>query len=126
LADLVRLARPSGSDDAGEANAIVDAACQAACEVARMDESLEVLQRSGHGHGRRSPEWNDAAAQCERARDALVHRLLEASASLARIHALHTTNMAATGPDLGELAAELCERAAREASARREIAALLG
>jgi hypothetical protein len=118
LVDLARLAQRAPTAEVVE---LLAAACDAAEDLAGLDESLRVLERREESE-RGGPALGESVLLCERARDRLVQQLLDALAAMAR------TQSQATGPadaELGELARALADRSERDAAALREVDALL-
>ncbi len=135
LADVVRLARPlftrvaREGDDRGAGPALqelVAAACAAASDLAMLDDNLARFERERARSASHPPEWLDALAHSERARDALVQRLLEAMTVLGRLQGQATAAAAAEDGTLAEAARELRAEAEAQAAATREIDLLLG
>lgn len=134
LADLTRMGhvlygrfrRTGEVGDAGPALAELLTACSgAATDLALLDESLGRFERQRERLAAGAEGWVDALARCERARDALVQRLLEAMAVLGRIQG-QTVALDAGESGLSEAIAELRVEADAQAAAAREIAELLG
>ena len=73
--------RPGLAPSLGE---LVTAACQAALDLADLDENLTRFERQRERFVAGSAERLDALSRCERTRDALVQRLLEAMTAAAR------------------------------------------
>ena len=89
-------------------------------------EPRAVRARAGAGPPPIPPDWLDALARSERARDALVQRLLEAMTVLGRLQSQATSAVAAEDGTLAEVTRELRAEAEAQAAAAREIAQLLG
>ena len=135
LADVTRLARPMfgrfarSGDDRDHAPA---AARARLLRVRRRDRPGNARRRaspgssaSAPGPARRPADWLDALARCERARDALVQRLLEAMAVLGRLQSQATFAVTAEDASLAEVTRELGAEATAQAAAAREITQLL-
>jgi Protein kinase domain len=131
LADVVRLARPLFTrlgDDRHEPTVLrelVGAACTAATDLAMLDDNLVRFERERARAAPQTSEWLDALARSERARDALVQRLLEAMTVLARLQSQATSAVTEEDGTLAEVARELRAEAEARAAAAREIAELL-
>jgi predicted Ser/Thr protein kinase len=135
LADVVRtsgalfatIARTGDERGLGPSLAeLVTAACRAALDLADLDENLTRFERQRERFVAGSPERLDALSRCERTRDALVQRLLEAMTAVARLRTQHAELAGESEPTLAELTRELQAEAQAQAAAAREIAALLG
>jgi serine/threonine-protein kinase len=134
LADLARnaqsvLARLEGQDGTSvreEVEELVLHACDAATDLAELEDSLERLERQRARPGARtSGSWHTVVARVERSRDALVQRLLDAITTLgeARLRAVEAT--AADTGRLAELSDRMRAEVAAYAEARREVEALM-
>jgi hypothetical protein len=131
LADVTRLARPLfarlGDDRQSTVlQELVGSACVAATDLAMLDENLARFERERARAASHTAEWLDALARSERARDALVQRLLEAMTVLSRLQSQATSAVAAEDGALAEVTRELRTEAEAQAAAAREIAQLLG
>jgi predicted Ser/Thr protein kinase len=134
LADLTRLGhtvsaalrRAGGLEDAAPALAeLLLAGADAASDLALLDESLSRFERQGERLAVHPDGWADALARCERARDALVQRLLDAMTALGRLQG-QAAELAGKDLALDETVAALRAEAEAQQAAAREIAALLG
>ena len=134
LADVTRLARPVfgrlarlGDDRSTTPvlHELVTSACTAATDLAMLDESLTRFERERARASAPAADWLDALARSERARDALVQRLLEAMAVLGRLQSQATFAVTAEDGALAEVTRELGAEALGQAAAAREIAELL-
>jgi len=134
LADVTRLARPLFGrlarigDDRNTApilHELLSSACTAATDLAMLDDSLTRFERERARASAPAADWLDALARSERARDALVQRLLEAMAVLARLQSQATYAVSADDAALAEVTRELGGEAAAQAAAAREIEQLL-
>ncbi len=134
LADLARNAQAVLSrlpaDTAHEIRAdvaeLVLHACEAARDLADLEESLDRLERQRARPGRRtSGSWHTTVARAERSRDALVQRLLDAITMLgeARLRAVEAT--ASDADRLTQLSSQMRAEVVAYAEARREVEALL-
>jgi protein kinase-like protein len=135
LADVVRLARPlfarlaRAGDDRSQAavlGELVGSASVAATDLAMLDDNLARFERERARAAPHTTDWLDALARSERARDALVQRLLEAMTVLGRLQSQATSAVAAEDGTLAEVTRELRAEAEAQAAAAREIAQLLG
>lgn len=123
LIDLVR--RTAGSP-VGPAliGALVVAGCAAARRLAALDRQLD----SGDAETERlsnRPDGLAALARCEQGRDALVQRLLEATATLSRMTGEAALQSALPDSPLATAARDLAEEGRLQADAAREVEALL-
>jgi predicted Ser/Thr protein kinase len=134
LADLVRtsgalfstLARDGDPRDLGPSlTELVTAACRAAQDLADLDEDLARFERQRERFVAASPERLDALSRCERTRDGLVQRLLEAMTAVARLRTQQAELAEESDPTLGDLTRELEAEAAAQGAAAREVEALL-
>jgi hypothetical protein len=135
LADITRLARPlfgrleRAGEDRDSPTALHDligSACAAAGDLAMLDDNLGRFERERARAASHAPEWLDALARSERARDALVQRLLEAMTVLGRLQSQATSAVTAEDGTLAEVTRDLRAEAEAQAAAAREIATLLG
>jgi hypothetical protein len=104
---------------------LCSAACRAAQDLADLDENLSRFERQRERFAAAAPERLDALARCERTRDALVQRLLEAMTAVARLRTQHAELAEAAESPLAELTRELQAEAEAQAAAAKEIEALL-
>ncbi len=104
---------------------LVTAACRAARDLADLDEQLTRFERQRERLAAAGPERLDALARCERTRDALVQRLLEAMTAVSRLRTQQAELSDAGDSTLGEVTRELQAEADAQAAAAKEIAALL-
>jgi hypothetical protein len=109
--------------DGDRLSPLVVAACGAARDLAALEGHLAAFDARRDRLPDASGSWLDAQARCERGRDLLTHRLLEASAALSGRQALAIESDRAEW--LGELTRELGEETRRQEDAAREVAALL-
>ncbi len=134
LADVTRLAhalfarlRRTG-DDRRLTPALTDlvgSACTAAADLAMLDENLGRFEQQRARSASHPAGWLDALARSERARDALVQRLLEAMTVLGRLQSQSTADLADEDATLAEVTRELRLEADAQAAASREITELL-
>jgi hypothetical protein len=123
---LARLQRTG--DDRGltpSLTELVTSACAAAADLAMLDENLVRFEQQRARSASHPPEWLDALARSERARDGLVQRLLEAMTVLGRLQSQATAAFADQGAVLAEITRDLQAEAEAQAAAAKEIAALL-
>jgi hypothetical protein len=134
LADITRMGqslhgrlRRSGDLDAAAdvLGELLQASCVAATDLGQLDESLTRFEQQRVRLGARPAGWLDALGRCERARDALVQRLLEALAVLGRLQG-QAADLAAVRSGMGDSIAELRTEGDARAAAAAEISALLG
>jgi predicted Ser/Thr protein kinase len=133
LADLTRLGhtvaaalrRAGGVDQTAESlGALLLAGADAASDLALLDDTLGRFERQRERLALRPEGWGDALARCERARDALVQRLLDALAVLGRLQG-QAAELGGNDQALEETVATLRAEAEAQQAAAREIAALL-
>ena len=132
LADVTRLACPLFGRLGGDRHEptalheLVGAACVAATDLAMLDENLARFERERARAAPHASEWLDSLARSERARDALVQRLLEAMTVLGKLQSQATSAVTAEEGTLAEVTRELRAEAEAQAAAAREIEKLLG
>jgi hypothetical protein len=133
LADLTRLGhtvaaalrRAGGVDqEAAALGELLVAGADAASDLALLDESLGRFERQRDRLALRPDGWADALARCERARDALVQRLLDAMTTLGRLQG-QAAELGGKEIGLQDAVATLRAEADAQQAAAREIAALL-
>lgn len=126
LIDLIRraTAMTAASAAAERVAPLVVAASTAASELAALEQHLAAFDAQRPRLSDAPAGWLDALSRCERGRDLLTQRLLEASAALSRWHAA-ALEAGGEGGSLAGLARDLDEEGRRQEEARREIAALL-
>ncbi|HMA42088.1 MAG TPA: serine/threonine-protein kinase [Gemmatimonadales bacterium] len=124
LLDLLRRASatPAGSGSIGP---LVGAACSAARELAALESHLESFDSQTDRWADPPAIWLDALTRCERGRDALVQRLLEAIAALSGASGERALRAASSGEALATLTRDLDEEGRLQAEAAREVEALL-
>ena len=102
---------------------LVIAACDAVRDLAALEQHLAAFDARRDRLADPPPGWLDALSRCERGRDLLTQRLLEASAALSSWQA---GAVQADGTEtLAELARDLGEEGRRQEAAAREVAELL-
>lgn len=120
LSDLLR--RAVAVPAAAQAGPLVSAACDAARQLAALEQHVEAFQAQQNTGHDQSPRWQDAYDRCRRGCDLLVQRLQDASAALSRWQAVQGTEV---GESLGKLARELNEESRYQQEAAHEVEALL-
>lgn len=122
---FARLRRTGDVDAAGAVlSELLDASCVAAADLTALDANLGRFEHQRDRLAARPAAWMDALSRCERARDALVQRLLEAMTVLGQLQS-QTAELTAGDPDLADSIAELRGEAEARSAAAAEIAALL-
>jgi hypothetical protein len=104
---------------------LVTAACTAARELATLESHLEAFDAQGERLADPPAAWLDALTRCERGRDALGQRLLEAVAALSGASGERALQAASPGEALATLTRDLDEEGRLQAEAAREVEALL-
>ncbi len=104
---------------------LIATACDAARELGAIDHALERLEKQRHSDAAASKVWLQGLARSERARDALVQRLLEALAALGTARSDAVTGSLGVVDQLEELTAELQSEREIQAEAAREVEELL-
>ncbi|HVH69331.1 MAG TPA: serine/threonine-protein kinase [Gemmatimonadales bacterium] len=125
LTDLLRRATTVtvGAGGAERFDELVIAACDAARDLAALEQHLGAFDARRDRLADAPPGWLDALSRCERGRDLLTQRLLEASAALSDWQA---GAVRAGGTEtLSELTRDLGEEGRRQEAAAREVAELL-
>ena len=125
LIDLLRRADTvtAAAMGANRLDQLLIAACDAARDLAGLEQHLGAFDARRDRLADASPGWLDALSRCERGRDLLTQRLLEASAALSSWQA---GAVEAEGADtLAELVRDMSEEGRRQEAAAREVAALL-
>ena len=102
------------------------AACGAASDLAHLDDDLASLEAQRDRYATPPVGWLDAVARCERARDVLVQRLLDATTTLGRLRTEVAGELGAAGRELSELTQDLETEAVARAAAAKEVSELLG
>jgi len=124
LLDLLRRAAAvtAAADRVGP---LVVAACAAAHDLAMLEEHLAAFDARRDRLAEAPAGWVDALSRCERGRDLLTQRLLDASATLSRLQAGAVGEGEARGDTITELARDLDAEGRRQVEAAREVAELL-
>ena len=137
LADLVRKGRACHEALARQGDArrdgggglaleqVLVAACGAASDLAQLDDNLASLEAQRDRFAVPPAGWLDALARCERVRDGLAQRLLDATTALGTLRTEAVAQRGALGTELSELTRELEAEAAARAAAAKEVAELL-
>lgn len=135
LADLVRMCAALTArlertgDDRGLGASLAEllpAACGAATDLAQLDENLGRFERQRDQLATLPDGWLDTLARCERTRDALVQRLLEAMTVVGRLQGQQAALAAESDETLVDLTRELRREAEAQSAAAKEVAELLG
>ena len=129
LADIVAvtdavypaLRRTTGAALDDDISAFLGHAGDAARELAEVDELLATLEHGREADAAAHEEWTDALGLTERRRDALVHRMLDTIARLARAGHHAARAGAAAGDPLVEMGRELEAALTEHAEAMREV-----
>lgn len=122
LVDLLRRAA-AVTAAAERVGPLVVAACAAARDLAMLEEHLAAFDARRDRLSDAPAGWVDALSRCERGRDLLTQRLLDASATLSRLQAGVVEGSG--GDALAELARDLDAEGRRQVEAAREVADLL-
>ena len=99
-------------------------ACASARDVASLDESLTQFDRE-RSRDDGDSAWNDSLAECERARDTAVQRLLDAVTVLGQLDTQSIRGFEDVDARLGELVAEIASEVKTRVATREEMEALL-
>jgi hypothetical protein len=127
LADLTRIGEAlfrgpeAPAATAAELGELLGHACQAARNLAALDETLAVLERRREG-ATAIATWAESHSAIERARDRLVQQLLEALTVVGRLQGRALQSAEA---QLSAVARDLADRSEADAAAMREVEALL-
>jgi hypothetical protein len=133
LADVVQrgnavlrgLAVRQDASGAGETvEDLVDAACASARDLAALDASLGQFTRE-RDRDSADPKWLDSLAECERTRDGVVQRLLDAVTVLGQLDVQAIRGTDDSTVRLGELVAEIGGEVTARSAARQEMEILL-
>jgi hypothetical protein len=116
-------AMPRAADQIGP---LVVAACAAARELAALEQHLAAFDAERERLADPPAGWLDAVARCERGQDAMVQRLLEATATLSRTSGDAALRAASPGASLADLTRGIDVESRLQADAAREVEALLG
>jgi hypothetical protein len=125
LIDLLRRADAvtASGQEANGLDQLVIAACDAARDLAALEQHLGAFDTRRDRLADAPPGWLDALSRCERGRDLLTQRLLEASAALSRRQAATVEGEGAE--TLTALVRDMGEEGRRQEAAAREVAELL-
>src|SRR6266550_4367852 len=125
LTDLLRRAGAvtTTGEGASQLDQLVIAACDAARDLAALEQHLGAFDARRDRLADAPPGWLDALSRCERGRDLLTQRLLEASAALSNWQA--GAAQVDGSERLAELVRDLGEEGRRQEAAAREVAELL-
>jgi hypothetical protein len=99
-------------------------ACTSARDLASLDESLAQFDRE-RSRDDGDAAWNDSVAECERARDAAVQRLLDAVTVLGQLDTQSIRGFEDVNARLGELVAEIASEVKTRVATREEMETLL-
>ena len=99
-------------------------ACASARDVASLDESLAQFDRE-RSRDDGDSAWNDSLAECERARDTAVQRLLDAVTVLGQLDTQSIRGFEDVNARLGELVAGIASEVKTRVATREEMEALL-
>jgi predicted Ser/Thr protein kinase len=103
---------------------LIAVACASARDLAALDESLAQFDRETPRTAD-AGSWLDSLAECERARDGAVQRLLDAVTVLGQLDAQSIRGTDDASARLGELVAEIASEVKVRSAARDEMEALL-
>ena len=103
---------------------LLSLACAAARDLASLDESLAQFDHELSRDDSNSP-WNESLAECERARDAVMQRLLDAVTVLGQLDTQSIRGFEDVNARLGELVAEIASEVKARSATREEMEALL-
>jgi hypothetical protein len=124
LIDLLRRADAVTTGKEGNGlEQLVIAACDAARDLAGLEQHLGAFDAQRDRLADAPPGWLDALSRCERGRDLLTQRLLEASAAVSGRQAATISGDGAE--TLAALVRDLGEEGRRQQEAAREVAELL-
>jgi Protein kinase domain len=125
LIDLLRRADAvtASGQEANGLDQLVIAACDAARDLAALEQHLAAFDARRDRLTDAPPGWLEALSRCERGRDLLTQRLLEASAALSRRQAATVEGEGAE--TLTALVRDMGEEGRRQEAAAREVAELL-
>ena len=99
-------------------------ACASARDLASLDESLAQFDRERSRDDDNST-WTDSLAECERARDAAVQRLLDAVTVLGQLDTQSIRGFDDVNARLGELVTEIAAEVKTRSATRDEMESLL-
>jgi len=125
LVDLLRRADAATATGKGAkgVDRLVIAACDAARDLAGLVQQLGAFDARRDRLADAPTGWLDALSRCERGRDLLTQRLLEASAALSGWQASAAAGEG--GQTLAALVRDLSEEGRHQEEAAREVAELL-
>jgi len=125
LVDLLRRAHAvtASGQEASGLDQLVIAACDTARDLAALEQHLGAFDARRDRLADAPPGWLDALSRCERGRDLLTQRLLEASAALSGWQAATVEGEGAQ--TLAVLVRDMGEEGRRQEAAAREVAELL-
>lgn len=133
LADVVRRGqavrralalRQDSSGIGGTVDELLSLACAAARDLASLDDSLAQFDRE-RSRDDGNWAWNESLAECERARDAAVQRLLDAVTVLGQLDTQSIRGFEDVNARLGELVAEIASEVKARSATREEMESLL-
>jgi hypothetical protein len=122
---LARMQDGTLPGDPGEVDALVLQACEAARDLAELEENLTRLEAAGSRRPGPPARWGDAVTRAGQVRDALVQRMLDAITALGEARARAAEAAAVGGDRLAELADGMRSEVTAYADARREVEAIL-
>jgi hypothetical protein len=123
----VRRALALRQDSSGIAVTVDDLlalACASARDLSSLDESLAQFDRE-RSRDDGDTVWNDSLAECERARDSAVQRLLDAVTVLGQLDTQSIRGFDDVNARLGELVAEIATEVKTRVATREEMESLL-
>ncbi len=135
FADLVHLARErfamASSSSVqpvmmGQLSDLLITGCEAARELGSLDQALQRFEEQRTRFAKLPDGWMTSLAQCEKARDCLVQRLLESTAALGVARGQDSIASDGVAEHLEGLTRELAEELRIQAEAAKEAAELVG
>jgi hypothetical protein len=125
LVDLLRRADAvtAAAKEVSGLDQLVIVACDTARDLAALEQHLGAFDARRDRLATAPPGWLDALSRCERGRDLLTQRLLEASAALSGWQAVTVEGEGAE--TLAALVRDMGEEGRRQEAAAREVAELL-
>ena len=103
---------------------LLSLACMSARDLASLDDSLAQFDRE-RSRDDGNLAWNDSLAECERARDVAVQRLLDAVTVLGQLDTQSIRGFDDVNARLGELVAEIASEVKARWATREEMELLL-
>jgi hypothetical protein len=103
---------------------LLSLSCAAARDLASLDESLAQFDRE-RSRDDGNAAWNESLADCERARDSAVQRLLDAVTVLGQLDTQSIRGFEDVNARLGELVAEIASEVKARSATREEMNSLL-